>query len=293
MGKILVTGATGNLGGETLDFLLRKVSPRDVAALARDPAKLARRASEGIDVRKGDYFDYDSLVRAFDGVETLFLVSAVAFTDRATQEANAVRAAKAVGVRRVVYTSIQKRPGSTFKISQSTDTNDHTERLLAESGMDFTILRNSLYLDALPVFMDQKVLTSGIRLPAGDGRASLAKHIEQAEGAAAVLTQAGHENKTYTLGGSEAFSLADVASVLSELTGRSIPYLGISAEEFVSDRVAAGWSHPHAAFTAEWLTAIAVGEFAEVTGDLERLLGRKPTNYREFFRALYAATPAA
>ncbi|WP_437956223.1 NAD(P)H-binding protein [Sorangium sp. So ce119] len=292
MSKILLTGATGGLGGATLDLLLRKLPSRDVAAMARDPAKLAGRAAAGVDVRKGDYSDYDSLVRAFDGVETLFLVSSVAFSDRATQEANALRAAKAADVRHVVYTSIQKRPGSTFKISQATDTNDRTEKALADSGMHFTILRNSLYLDVVPMLMGQRALTSGIRVPPSSGRAALAKRIDLAEGAAAVLTQSGHENKTYTLGGSEAFSIADVASVLSEATGRQIPYVTISPEQYVSEAVAEGMPKPFAEFAIEWLTAIAVGEFAEVTGDLERLIGRKPTNYREFFREL-AANPSA
>lgn len=293
MGKILITGATGHLGGETLDFVLHRLPAQDVAALARKPAKLAHRAAAGVDVRQGDYFDYQSLVRAFDGIDTLLLISAVAFTDRVTQEANAVRAAKAAGVRHVVYTSIQKRNGSTFKVSQSTDANDRTEKSLADSGMQFTILRNSLYLDALPASIGEKILTSGIRVPAGDGRAALAKRIELAEGAAVALTQIGHENKTYTLGASEAFSFADIAVVVSEATGRAIDYLNTPTEKYVAAAVAAGVPEPFAAFRAEWMTAIAFGEFAEVTGDLEHLIGRKPTGYREFFRAAYAAKAPA
>lgn len=289
MSKILITGATGGLGGATLDFLLKKQSSQDLAALARDPAKLAGRAAAGVDVRKGDYSDYDSLVRAFDGVETLFLVSAVAFSDRATQEANAIRAAQAAGVRHVIYTSIQKQPGSTLQISQVTDTNNRTEQTLADSGMRFTILRNSFYLDALPMLIGQKAFTSGIRVPLGNGRAALAKRIDLAEGAAAVLAQPErHQNKTYTLGGSEAFAFADVVSIVSEQTGRPLAYESISPEAYVSEAVAEGVPQPFADFSSEWLNALAVGEFAEVTGDLERLMGRKPTHYREFFREFAA-----
>jgi NAD(P)H dehydrogenase (quinone) len=293
MTKILVTGATGGMGGTTLDLLLRKLPSRSVAAMARDPAKLADRAAAGIDVRRGDYLDYESLVRAFQDVETLFLVSAVAFSDRATQEANAVRAAKTAGVRRVVYTSLQKRPGSTFKISQGTDVNDRTEKALADSGMHFTILRNSLYMDVVPMLMGPKVLNSGIRLPPNTGRAALAKRNDLAEGAVAVLTQSGHENKTYTIGGSEAFSFADVASVLSRVAGRQVPLVSISAEEYVSEAIAGGLPRPYAEFALEWLAAIANGEFAEVTGDLERLTGRPPTSYRTFFEEFYTASSAA
>lgn len=176
MRKILVTGATGGLGGATLDFLLKQGSAPAIAALARDPAKLAGRAAAGVDVRQGDYADYNSLVRAFDGVDTLLLVSAVAFSDRATHEANAVRAAQTAGVGHVIYTSIQKRPGSTLTISQVTDTNDRTEQALADSGMRFTILRNSLYLDSLPLLLGQQAFTSAIRAPWAAG----ARHLPRA-----------------------------------------------------------------------------------------------------------------
>ncbi len=287
MSKIMITGATGGLGGASLDFLLKNQSSSELAALARDPGKLADYAAKGVTVRKGDYSDYNSLVKAFDGIEIVFLVSAVAFSDRATQEANALRAAKSAGVRHVIYTSIQQRPGSTLKISQVTDTNNHTEQALLDSGMQFTILRNSLYLDALPMLIGHKDFSSGLRLPLGSGRAALATRIDLAEGAAAVLAQPErHQNKIYTLGGSESFSFADIASVISEKTGSPITCENITLKAFVAEAVAAGVPQQFADFSGEWLNAIAVGEFAEVTGDLERLMGRTPSHYREFFQAL-------
>lgn len=290
MSKILVTGATGGLGGATLDFLQKKHALPDLAALARDPAKLADRAAAGVDVRKGDYSDYHSLVRAFEGVEILMLVSAVAFSDRKTQEANVVRAAKAAGVRHIVYTSIQKRPGSTLQISQVTQTNDHTEQALVDSGLHFTILRNPLYLDSLPMLMGQQAFTSGIQAPLGGAwRAALVKRVDLAEGAAAVLAQPeAHINQTYTLSASEAFSFADIVSVLSEQAGHPLRYEIISPEQFVSESVSQGMPQAFAEFASEWLNALRLGEFAEVTGDLERLIGRKPTSYRAFFQELVA-----
>ncbi|MGV3525503.1 MAG: NAD(P)H-binding protein [Candidatus Sericytochromatia bacterium] len=289
MNKILVTGATGGLGGATLDFLLKQQPAQAMVALARDPAKLAVPAAAGVEVRQGDYADYGSLLRAFDGIDTLFLVSAVAFSDRATHEANAVRAAQAAGVRHVVYTSIQKRPGSTLTISQVTDTNDLTEQALADSGMGFTILRNSLYLDSLPLLLGQKAFVSGIRAPLGSGRAALATRRDLAEGAAAVLAQpAVHAHKIYTLGSSEAFAFADVASFLAEEMGHPIAYESVTPEQYVAEAVAGGVPQPFAEFASEWLNAVALGEFAEVTGDLERLIGRKPTSYQAFFREFAA-----
>ena len=90
MGKLLVTGATGHLGRLTLQLLLELVPAERLAGLARDPSRAADLAEQGVDIRQGDYFDYESLLRAFDGVEKLCLIATHAFTDRNTQHFNAI-----------------------------------------------------------------------------------------------------------------------------------------------------------------------------------------------------------
>jgi NAD(P)H dehydrogenase (quinone) len=292
MNKILVTGATGHLGRETLEFLLKQVPASQLVALARDPAKLADLAERGVDVRAGDYFDPESLSRAFEGIDKVLLVSAVAFTDRITQHRNVIAAAKAAGVKQLVYTSIQRKAGSSFSISMVTESDKATEQAIKDSGIAYTILRNTLYLDAVPLILGNAVLDEGVRVPGGSGQAPLAVRSELAEANALVLTQAVHENKTYTLGASETFSFADVAAVLSEIKARPLPYADITVQQFIDEKVAGGFPAPAAVFLAEWIQAVAVGEFTEVTGDLERLIGRKPTGYREFLQASYAGSAA-
>jgi NAD(P)H dehydrogenase (quinone) len=288
MNKILVTGATGNLGRETLEFLLKQVPASQLVALARDPAKLADLAERGVDIRPGDYFDSESLSRALQGIDKILFVSAVAFTDRITQHLNVIAAAKAAGVKQLVYTSIQRKAGSDFSISMVTESDKETEQAIKDSGIPYTILRNTLYIDTVPLLLGDKVFAEGVRVPGGSGRAPLVVRSELAEANALVLTQDGHENKTYTLGASDAFSFADIAAALSEIRATPVPYADITVQEFVDEKVAGGFPPPVAAFLAEWVRAVATGEFDEVTGDLERLIGRKPTGYREFFRANYA-----
>jgi NAD(P)H dehydrogenase (quinone) len=292
MNKILVTGATGHLGRETLEFLLKQVPASQLVALARDPAKLADLAERGVDIRQGDYFDSESLSRAFEGIDKVLLVSAVAFTDRITQHLNVIAAAKAAGVKQLVYTSIQRKAGSFFSISMVTESDKATEQAIKDSGIPYTILRNTLYIDTVPLLLGDKVFDEGVRVPGGSGRAPLVLRSELAEANALVLTQDAHENKIYTLGASEAFSFADIAAVFSEIKETPVPYVDITVQEFIDEKVAGGFPPPAAAFLAEWVQAVAAGEFAEVTRDLECLLGRKPTGYREFLQASYAGSAA-
>jgi NAD(P)H dehydrogenase (quinone) len=289
MSKLLVTGATGELGSLTVDALLKRIDPEQVVALVRDPAKAARMAEQGVDVRRGDYFDLGSLIRAFQGVDKILLVSTVAFTDRITQHLNVIEAAKAAGVKHIVYTSIQRKPGSTLEISMITQSDEATEEALIDSGLSYTILRNSLYLDVLPFMLGSDVLERGVRMTKGDGRAVIVARSDLAEANAVVLTQSGHENRTYTLGASESVSFADIAAELSRISGKLVAFIEVSAEELAERVEAAGLPRPAADFISEWSNAVSTGEFAEITKELEGLIGHEPVSYKTFLRRAYEA----
>ena len=101
MGKILVTGAGGHLGRKTLQHLLKRRPASDLVGLARDPEKAADLAAQGIEIRKGEYFDYGSLLNAFVSVEKVMLIATLGFTDRNTQHYNVITAARQAGVKHV------------------------------------------------------------------------------------------------------------------------------------------------------------------------------------------------
>jgi NAD(P)H dehydrogenase (quinone) len=282
MTQILVTGASGGLGNQVVEFLLRRVPAGNIVALARDPAKLHAFAEQGVQVRTGDYLDPASLERAFSGVGKLLLVSARAFTDAFTQHSNVIEAAKRVGVRHLHYVSLQRAEGSTVEIPQVTQWEKETEALLLASGLSVTILRNTMYFDTLP--FGKSVEKAGIRAPASRGVGAFASRRDLAEGAAAVLSSDGHEGKLYTLTGGKAVGMAEIALAMSEANGREVEYRDVSVAEFVAARIEEGFPAPVADFLAAWFQAIAAGEFSEVTKDLERLLGRSPQTAREFYR---------
>jgi len=287
MNKILVTGATGHLGELTVRALLERTNAQQIVALARDPSKAQALADLGIEVRQGDYFDKKGLELAFQGIEKLFLVSAVAFTDRHTQHENVIAAAKAAGVKHIVFTSVQHNDDSAFVISMVTESDRATEQALKDSGLAYTILRNNLYLDALPFMFGTNVLTRGLRLTAGSGNAAMVARSDLADANAVVLTQAGHENKTYSLGADQAVSFAEIAACLGDLSGAAVPLVEIRVTDYIAERVAEGLPEPVAAFLHEWVQAVNVGDLSAVTGDLRRLIGRAPRSYRDFLSAAF------
>jgi NAD(P)H dehydrogenase (quinone) len=114
-----------------------------------------------------------------------------------------------------------------------------------------------------------------------------------AQANAVILTQPGHRNRTYTLGASEAVSFQDIATALAVIAGHDVPYQIVSKESFIARLVAAGFPLAAADFLHEWVMAVNLGEFAEVTGDLERLIGRRPNSLQDFIEGHYRESKAA
>ena len=161
---IVVTGATGLLGGAVVERLLARQPDEEIGVNVRDPAKAGALADRGVRVRRGDYDDAASLAHAFEGAEQLLLVSAAATGETALrQHRTAIDAARRAGVRRVVYTShMGANPASAFAPMV-----DHaaTEALLDDSGLAFTALRNGFYAASGRMLLGRAVETlDGARL---------------------------------------------------------------------------------------------------------------------------------
>jgi NAD(P)H dehydrogenase (quinone) len=286
---ILITGATGNLGTATLEFLLKKVPASSVAALARQPEKLADAKARGVDVRKGDYKDPASLVKAFAGIDTLFLISSSDLVDRTGQHINAVNAAKEAGVKHIIFTSFQRKREKDSPIQMIAQSYIETEKHIRASGLTYTFLKNGLYADALGTFLGPQVLETGIFFPAGTIKSAYTSRRDMAEASAAVLAGSGHENKTYELATEENVSFAEIASILSDLSGKPVGYVDPPKEVFVDALTKAGVPAEMVTLAAAFAEAIKIGEFVSGKTDLEPLLGHKPTAIKEILRSLFIA----
>lgn len=286
--KILVTGATGQLGREVVNQLLDKVKANEIYALVRDTSKAEDLKSKGVNLVKGDYTDYQSLVDAFTGVEKLYFVSSSDVMNRLTQHENVVKAAAAAKVGHIFYTSAQRKSeDGTSPIGIVGDAHWKTDALIKNSGLTYTILKHALYADILPMFMGEKVVETGIYLPAGNGKVSFATRKDMASVAAAVLTSSGHENKVYEIAGETSYSFKDVAAILSELSGKNVAYISPSVQEFSEVLRSKGLPEQMVMGTVTFCQAIAQGEFDFPNGTLKKLLGRDPQSVKDYLKTAY------
>jgi len=275
-GLIGVTGATGQLGSRVARLLADAGVQQRL--LVRDPARAP--SLPGAQVAQASYGQTPSLLDAFDGVHTLLMVSASECADRVSLHKATVDAAVAAGVRRIVYTSfVGASPGATFTFARD---HWHTEEHVRVNGVDFTFLRDNMYLDFIPGFVGEDGV---IRGPAGDGRVAAVTRDDVSRVAARVLTSAAHSGMTYDLTGPSAFTLAEAAALMSEAWGRPVRYEAETLDEAYRSRE--GFGAP-AWEVAGWVTsyaAIASGELSVVTSAVEDLTGQPPTGLADYLAA--------
>lgn len=284
---LLLTGTTGHLGRATLDTLLRTVPASSVAVLVRNPTGADALRALGVDVRVGTYDDPSSLDAAFSGVTTLLLVSGSDVANRLQQHRNVIDAAVRAGVGRVVYTSFVRKDDGPSAIGIVGSSHVETDAYLKASGLAWTILRNGLYADMLPLFLGDRVLETGVFLPAGDGRVAFTSRAELGEVAANVLATDGHAGKDYVVTSDELVGMAEVAAVLSDITGHPVPYLAPTRDRFTSTLQEAGVPADGIWITGAFGQAIADGTFDVEDTDMPQLLGRAPKRLRTTLTELY------
>jgi len=289
MSKILVTGATGQLGKATVNELLQRVNANDIYALVRDVSKAEDLKANDVNIALGDYNDYASLITAFKGIDKLYFVSSSDLVNRFGQHQNVVQAAAEAGVGHIIYTSAQRRTeDGSSPIAFAADAHWQTDNLIKGSGLTYTILKHGLYMDILPMFMGGKVIETGtIFLPAGDGKSSYASRADLAAAGAVILTTTGHQNKVYEFGGPVSYSFHDIAGILSELSGKNIQYVSPSAEVYAEQLKGYGVADEMIQGAASFCVAIAQGEFDFPSTDLEIILGRKTQSLQDFLKAAY------
>ena len=270
--QIAVTGATGGLGGR----VARRLAMRGVAQrlVVRDPTRAP--ALDGAEVVTGEYHDGEAMRRAFDGMRTVFLVSGAEARDRLDQHRTAVDAAAAAGVERVVYTSfVGAVADATFTLVRD---HFHTEEHLRASGMAAVMLRDSMYTDFLP-FM---AAGGELRGPAGDGRFAPVTRDDIADVAEIVLLDPSHDGTTLDLTGPDLVTMAEVAALLTEVTGTHVAFVDETVEEAYASR--ASYGAPDYEVTG-WVTsylAVREGELEVLSDDVARVAGHPPTSIRTF-----------
>jgi len=222
-------------------------------------------------------------------VDVLLLVSASDPGRRVPQHAAVIDAAKAAGVRRIVYTSILRADTTTIALAP-----DHkaTEELIRASGIPFTMLRNGWYTENYTAQIGQYLAQGSITSATDDAPVAAATRADYAAVAAAAMTGEGHAGAVYELGGTP-FTMTDLAANITEATGTSVVHHQVSAAELTAILASVGLDEGTAQFVAGLDVATARGELDTSSDDLTRLLGRPSTPLADAVRAAVpAATPA-
>jgi len=275
---ILVTGANGHLGRAIIDHLAARLEPGTPTLLAvsvRDPAKAEALARRGVEVRHGDFDRPETLAAAFAGVKRLVLVSTDGPKEqRIAQHRNAISAAKAAGVKRIVYTSFLDvnvdSPAEFAAVHRA------SEAELRTSGTELAILRNPLYADYLPMTVGGALESGVFYLSAGGGRASFLSRDELAEAAAAAAIKDRLDKNIYELTGPAVHTYHDVAAAVSRFTGKPIRYQAVPEDAYAEALAGYGVAPWMARALANMYSAVAAGHFDRISDDYARLVGHAP-----------------
>ena len=276
--KIGVTGASGQLGRLVVQQLLERCQAADLVAIVRDPAKGADLVGAGVEVRTADYEDRAALDMAVTGLDRLLLISSNEVGKRFPQHKNVIDAAKAAGVKQVVYTSAPKATTSALILAPE---HKATEEYLAASGLDYTVLRNNWYTENYARTVQMAKDSGTVVAATGSGRVASASRADYAEGAAAVLTGEGHEGKVYEFSGDSAWDYNELAAVIAAVTGAACTYQPVEPEALAAAMKEAGADEGLAAFVAALDQNIAGGELSDASPELSELIGRPTTPLRE------------
>lgn len=275
---ILVTGATGKTGGQTVRHLLASGAP--LRALVRSAEKAAPLAARGVELIVGDAGDEATVARALNGVERLMLTLPNG-PNQMDWEIGIVKQAEAAGVEHVAYlSSTESNPGNPRRIPQA---HVKVTEALQASGMGWTILRPNFFMQNMFMFLASIKTNDSFAFPLKDGKTAMCDVRDIGEVAALVLTGDGHAGKSYDLTGPELLTLYDAADILSRIVGRAVTYVPEPIDDFRTRMLNVLASRWHAEGVVELMQEIAEeGGLDYTTDTVEKLLGRPPNSLARF-----------
>ncbi len=228
--KVAVTAATGNLGQQLLPELVAAVGTDHVVGIARKPENIAQ---PGIETRQGDYENPAGWATALQGIDTVIIISSPAGPwDRVQMHRNVIAGAKAAGVRKALYTSVIGNGLEADTLyAPVAAINRQAEQDLMNSGMEWAIPRNGLYLEFDVAHIVNAAETGGVfHNNGGDGRCGYITRHEIAVATAAMALNDRHNGKIYNLVG-ECLTQAELVQRVNEIYGLDVHYASITDEE--------------------------------------------------------------
>lgn len=280
---IAITGATGQLGQHVIESLLKTVPASQIVAIVRNPAKATALSQQGITVRQADYSDEAAFTTALQGIDKLLLISSSEVGQRAPQHRNVINAAKAAHVKFIAYTSLLHADTSPLGLA---DEHVATEKMLAESGIAYALLRNGWYtenyLASAPAALEHGVFIGA----AGEGKIASATRADYAAAAARVISEEGHAGKTYELAGDAGWTLSQLAAELAKQSGKKVVYQNLSEADFAAALKGFGLPAGLAEMLADSDVGASKGGLFDDSHRLSKLIGRPTTSLADSVKGI-------
>ncbi|MBC6557612.1 SDR family oxidoreductase [Citrobacter braakii] len=280
---IAITGATGQLGQHVIESLLKTVPASQIVAIVRNPAKATALSQQGITVRQADYSDEAAFTTALQGIDKLLLISSSEVGQRAPQHRNVINAAKAAHVKFIAYTSLLHADTSPLGLA---DEHVATEKMLAESGIAYALLRNGWYtenyLASAPAALEHGIFIGA----AGEGKIASATRADYAAAAAHVISEDGHAGKIYELAGDDGWTLSQLAAELAKQSGKKVVYQNLSETDFAAALKGFGLPAGLADMLADSDTGASKGGLFDDSHTLSKLIGRPTTSLADSVKGI-------
>lgn len=280
--KYAVTGATGNLGSRVVKEFSRLVDKKEILALVHTLSKAQGLIDQGITVRTGDYADVEGMTKALENVDLLIYIPSKTYdlVQRVIELENTLEAMKKAQVKKIIFVSFfadqEKNP---FVMSPYYG---YAPRRLAGSGLEYTIVKNSLYADPLVPYLPELIERKNIIYPIGQEKLSFISLDDSAEALVQVAIKPDLRDKgqTYLLSQEKNYSMSELGQIMSEVTGKLIGYQPVSLQEFAEIYKGDGDGQE----LASMYQGGALGMLSKSTTDFETITGHQPTAMMDFLR---------
>lgn len=275
--KIAVTACSGQLGTAVVKQLIKEIGNEKVVGIARNPTKAA---SLGIEVREGDYVSREQYDVALQGIDAVLLVSGMdAPEKRIEQHRNVINAAKGAEVKKIVYTSIiGAAVGSSF--SPIVNANRQTEEDIKESGLNWSLGRNGLYIEPDLEYLDQYKKAGKIANCAGDGKCAYTTREELGYAYSQMLLEEKHNGQIYHLAG-DPITQQQLVDYLNQAFGLNLVFESMTVEAYHRERIAELGDFL-GTIIAGIYTGIRNGSF-NVKSDYQQAAGREHISWTQYF----------
>lgn len=283
-----ITAATGHLGVKIVEEALKYIDPKNLVLTVRNPEKAFHFQKKGIQIKQANYRSESAMANAFKGTDVLIYIPSLTFPSvaRIMEFENAILAAEQTGIKQFIFIGFMADHGNNpFKMSPFFG---YVQRRLASGSVPFTYIRNGMYSDPLPPYLPELAERGKILYPVGDERISFISRKDLAKAIVQIaLKQELHGNE-FTLTGPKAWSMTELAELLSQISGTSIFYDPLSNEEF-----AELYDEPKGfgPVLVSLYEAAARGLMAEVTEDFESITGEAAEDLSIYIEREYRNLP--